>query len=170
LAIETTTKKGNFMKKLILIALSFAIMPAFAGTPAETAFTKMLALAGTWNFVNSGDTVNYQVVSDGNTVMETDGDMVTLYHMDGDSLLATHYCDMGNQPRMRATDFSNPNVISYNFVDITNSKPGDGHIKAVVFTWTDDNHLKEDWTYDDGKGGEGHEIYDLVRAANSGGK
>ncbi len=33
--------------------------------------------------------------------------MITMFHMDGDRLLMTHYCGAGNQPRMKLVA-SNP--------------------------------------------------------------
>ena len=33
----------------------------------------------------------------------TPGSMISMYHPDGDKILMTHYCAVGNQPRMRGT-------------------------------------------------------------------
>ena len=51
--------------------------------------------------------VQYKTVSSGSAVCETlfpgtPHEMITMYHLDGDNLIATHYCAMGNQPRMQA--------------------------------------------------------------------
>ena len=67
-------------------------------------------LEGEWK-VTGGDEhhgkegkVTYKVTAAGSTLMETQfpgtgHEMVTMYHLDGDELKATHYCAAGNQPR-----------------------------------------------------------------------
>ena len=34
---------------------------------------------------------------------DTPAETVTTYHLDGDALMLTHYCGLGNQPRLRLT-------------------------------------------------------------------
>ena len=46
----------------------------------------------------------YGVTAAGTAVMEalfpeTDHEMLTVYHLEGNDLVLTHYCAMGNQPR-----------------------------------------------------------------------
>jgi len=48
----------------------------------------------------------YTLVSGGTALMErlksaNEPEMITLYSLDGDHLLVTHYCSMGNQPQMK---------------------------------------------------------------------
>ena len=67
--------------------------------------------------------ISYKVVSGGSALMETirepnGTEMVTGFHPDGDRLLMTHYCSLGNQPRMRADGLS------------------DGGKKVAFVTWT----------------------------------
>jgi hypothetical protein len=152
----------SYWKSLIL-TVSLGFLPS-AFADANAAFARLKSLAGTWT--TSGSTITYTVVSAGSAVMETADDMITMYYLDGATILATHYCDLGNQPRMRATNFDNPDVLEFDYVDITNLKPGGDHISGVEFNWQDDNHLSEDWTYIDGQGNSGHETFSLVRAGN----
>ncbi len=59
---------------------------------------------------------------------------MTLYHLDGDSLLATHYCPQGNQPRLKLSPVSTPNQLSFHFLDATNlSDMGDSHQHSLGF-------------------------------------
>jgi hypothetical protein len=73
--------------------------------------------------------------------------MVTIYHRDGGALVATHYCSMGNQPRMRATEVpADGKTIRFRFADITNlAKPGGDHIKHLTVTFQDPDHLTQEW-------------------------
>ena len=97
-----------------------------------------------------GATITFKVTSSGSAVMETvkmkeHGEMVTMYHRDGSSLVATHYCSMGNQPRMRATD-ADASAIKFRFADITNlGKPDGDHIKDLTITFQDHDHMTQEW-------------------------
>src|SRR5512145_267319 len=106
------------MKKLCIgLILSVVLMSAtrhsaFAAS-AEEAFARLLSLSGTWEGAWKSDKgesypmrLTYVPISEKAAVMETmdslaDGtSMVTIYHTDGDKLMATHYCRFKNQPRM----------------------------------------------------------------------
>jgi hypothetical protein len=78
-------------------------------------------------------------------------DMITMFHMDGDRLLLTHYCGAGNHPRMKVIA-SDAKSVSFEFFDGTNIGPGDGHMQHVTFTQPDPNHHIEEWVFlDHGK-------------------
>jgi hypothetical protein len=79
--------------------------------------------------------------------------MVTVYHRDGEALMATHYCSMGNQPRMKASaPIPAGDSIAFRFVDVTNlKKPGSGHIKHLTVKFVDADHFVQEWTHTDGK-------------------
>ncbi len=80
--------------------------------------------------------------------------MLTVYHLDGDRLILTHYCMAGNQPRMQASSF-NPDTgeLQFQFLDVTNlASPGAGHMHNARFRLVDNNHLKTEWQfYENGK-------------------
>ena len=78
------------------------------GVTAKAAFQAMAGLAGTWQGQAAGEPaqVLYRLASAGSVVMETqfpgtDHEMITMYHLDGAELVATHYCAAGNQPRFK---------------------------------------------------------------------
>ncbi len=132
-----------------------AVLAAAEPTPGETAWKRLQRLVGVWEGAEAGrtTTMTYTMVSGGHSLMESmkmpapAPDMVTIYHRDGASLVATHYCSMGNQPRMRATDLSgDPKSIRFRFADITNlAKPGGDHIKHLTVTLQDPDHLTQEW-------------------------
>ena len=74
--------------------------------------------------------------------------MVTMYHLDGDRLMMTHYCSLGNQPRMRAKKMAKDDkTLSFAFVDATNlTSPKDSHMHNLVFAFKDDDHFAQEWT------------------------
>lgn len=45
---------------------------------------------------------------------------LTVYHRDGDDLIATHYCPQGNQPRLKMVSPSKKGEIRFDFKDATN--------------------------------------------------
>ena len=91
-------------------------------------------------------------------------DMVSLFNMDGSNrLLLTHYCSMGNQPRMQASVSPDGKTFTFNYVDATNlASPDAGHIQKMVLTLVDENHHTENWTFLD-HGKEINRFFDLHR-------
>ena len=151
------------MRTTILIAIfAIAISVLNAGNPgSETkslpSFDKLKLLVGTWKGKTEDGkdvTVSYKVVSAGTSIMETldmaenKEAMVTMYHADGNKLMMTHYCSMGNQPRMRTAGLSKDgNTLAFSFVDISNtSSKDDSYMKKLVFTFKDDDHFSQEWT------------------------
>ncbi|HVX10451.1 MAG TPA: hypothetical protein VHC22_04685 [Pirellulales bacterium] len=102
--------------------------------------------------------VVYKVTAAGSAVVETiapgtEHEMITVIHPDGDSLLLTHYCMLGNQPHMRAKPKTGDKSVAFEFVNVTNLKSEkDPYMRSVTFTFVDKNTLKSEWKhYVDGK-------------------
>ena len=93
--------------------------------------------------------------------------MITLYYLDGSRLLLTHYCMVGNQPRMQAQNYdANARELKFQFLDATNlSSPSAAHMHNATFRFIDDQHFKSAWDfYDGGKPKEKHAFeYTRVR-------
>ena len=113
--------------------------------------------------------VTYKVTSGGTAVVETidpggDHEMVTVIHPDGDWLLLTHYCMLGNQPQMRARPKAGENKVAFEFVKATNMKSDkDMHMRNVTFTFVDKDTLKTEWTtFSEGKE-MGKSVFELKR-------
>ena len=110
------------MRSLIAVALcSFAAvggvsaaeaLPAQGGERAAAAFATLQALAGHWQGrFDDGRTheVSFRPTAGGTVLVETwqmgnGRESMTVYHRDGDRLIATHYCPQGNQPRLVLAD------------------------------------------------------------------
>ena len=141
---------------LLTHALRADDTPAKKGAPskAQPALDKLKKLAGEWVYAggeNRGQlAVRYTVASGGSVVMEslfpgTDHEMVTVYHLDGDKLMMTHYCAAGNQPRMHAEPATDKLV--FTCTGGSNMTESDGHMHAMTLTFIDDDHIKEEWTW-----------------------
>ena len=158
--------------KSIRIALSLVLLlaaTAFA-QDAQKAFDQLKTLNGTWvGKASNGHElkVSFRPTAGGSALMSEmmgEEDMVTMFHMDNDRLLMTHYCGAGNQPRMQASLSPDGETITFTFVDATNlSSAKAGHMDRVVITIPDLDHHTEDWTFkQDGK--EMKEHFELARA------
>jgi hypothetical protein len=145
---------------------------ALADSTADKTFTVIKGLEGTW--VGKGSKgqpvkVSFRTMSGGSAVMseilgEGRENMVTMFHLDGDRLMMTHYCGAGNQPRMKATLAPDGKSIAFDFLDATNLKsPEMGHMHHVVFTMADADHHTEQWVYLD-HGTEHRETFTLERS------
>ena len=148
------------MKQLIWGACVCALILTGSGRAgagdSAAAFEKLKTLAGDWETkMPDGQPVrtNYRVTSAGSVVVETmmpgePSEMVTLFHPDGDSLIATHYCAAKNQPRMKASGASaDGKEIAFKFLDVTNlASPEAEHMREVVIKFQDQDHFSAQWT------------------------
>jgi hypothetical protein len=141
--------------KSIAIAITlFALSVPMLSTPnAKASFENLKTLAGQWDAKDpSGkqQTITWKVVSGGSVLMESmeEESMVTMYHVDNNRLLLTHYCAAQNQPRMQATVSDDGKTFTFDFIDATNlASPSDGHMRKLVLTIQDKDHFSEQWFF-----------------------
>lgn len=94
----------------------------------------------------------FKVTSAGFAVREvmfpgTPHEMTNMYHMDGQSLVMTHYCAIGNQPRMRATGASG-NRVEFGPDSVTNFLPShEGYMGSVVVEFKNENEVTYFWKH-----------------------
>ena len=128
------------------------------GKPAKSSsnpnLEKMTKLVGTWVAADEDNKPTDQVVSvikltaGGSAVHETlfpgqDQEMVSIYTVDGDDLVMTHYCMLGNQPRMKADPKSPANKIRFVFAGGSNLDPKkDKHMHGATLTIVDADHIE----------------------------
>jgi len=131
-------------------------------TEAQKSFAFLKTLAGSWEgpITTSPETpalagktmrVLLRETSRGNAVlheMKLEGipdDPITMFYVDEDRLLLTHYCDAGNRPRMVAKPSPDGKTLAFDFIDITGNTQR-GHMHRAVITVIDANHHLEEWT------------------------
>jgi hypothetical protein len=163
------------MKTMRRIALVFAIALAGAAmapadNPPAAAWDELRSLVGSWQGSAEGKpvSVSYAMVSNGTALMETlDGDhdvtMVTMYAPDGASILATHYCAAGNQPRMRAAASGKPKSLDFQFVDASNVTNSGEVMRRLVITFVDADHFQQQWTSRGADGKEHTSVFAYTR-------
>jgi hypothetical protein len=150
-----------------------------AGEKATSAnaqrFEALKKLAGDWVEIGKDGKPADKIVtsilltSAGTAIHETlfpgsDHEMITMYHLDGADLVLTHYCALGNQPRMRAEPGNDLNKIAFKFIGGTNLKSNDDHhMHQATLTIVGKDRFKAEWvSCKDGKACH-HVSFDLVR-------
>ena len=168
------------MKFFITVVFVFSLAGyVLAGDTSEISttpqFEKMKSLVGNWKG-KGGDgkpiNVSYKLVSSGSALMETlsmeehEDAMVTMYHVNGTKLMMTHYCAVGNQPRMQAAKSSaEVNKLVFKFVDATNlAHPGDPHMSKLIVTFKDNDHFTQEWTMSKNGKETDHDTFEYERA------
>jgi len=155
---------------IVMSAVMFGAQPVLAESQGQKSFHQLAGLEGNWTGKGSEGQaieVSFRMTAGGSALMsEIHGhgaeNMVTMFHMDGDRLLLTHYCGAGNQPRMKVIS-ADAKSVSFEFFDGTNIGPGDGHMQRVTFTQPDVNHHVEEWVFLD-HGTEHKEVFTLERS------
>jgi hypothetical protein len=160
--------------KLLRVGMSLLLVLAATAVAVESdaqrSFDKLKTLAGSWQGKTiSGQPVDvtFRVTSGGSAVLSEimgEENMITMFHLDGDRLLLTHYCGTGNQPRMKATASPDGKTLTFEFLDATNlGSPQAGHMHRVIFTFPDAEHHTEEWFFvRDGKEAA-HQRFNLER-------
>ena len=150
-------KTKFFQISVLFLASAAGCLRAESGSiDSSAAFARLKTLVGEWRAeTGKGQAhVSYELIAGGNTLLEREtvekmSPMITVYHLDGDRLLLTHYCMLNNQPRMQARDF-NPESgeLRFEFLDITNLKTaGGGHMHNATLRFVDDNHFVSAWDF-----------------------
>jgi hypothetical protein len=141
---------------IALAALALAVAPPTEqprGGGAAAAFTAMKSLVGTWRNSDRPDSplrLRFSLTAGGTVLVEewrrgTEPHSLTLYHRDGDTLLATHYCPQGNQPRL--TLASGGTKLRFRYHDATDLGPAESHLHDLAFDLTDPAHPVRSETY-----------------------
>ncbi len=147
------------MRRLLVCPLMLLALPlaTYGGdtagklppTPTNPAFEKMKSLAGTWLAADNDGKPTEQVMSiikvtaGGSAVHETHfpgqpQEMISVYTVDGSDLVLTHYCVLGNQPRLKADKESPANQIRFQFAGGANLDPTkDAHMHSATLTIVD---------------------------------
>jgi hypothetical protein len=129
--------------------------PAHPAPATPAAFDQLKALTGTWQAKSPDGKLtmkaSYEVYGNGTAVVETlsgmgESAMVTVYYPDGSQGMLTHYCTLGNHPRMRTAGAATGNSLNFTFVDATNMKSqSDAHMDGLKFTFADADHFSQTW-------------------------
>ena len=126
-----------------------------ASVPGKTPWQTLSELGGSWRLatpstaVEKAFRIDMRPISKNSALVETFGSATeTVYHRDGQNIMATHYCAQGNQPRLILTPVSQPGALSFKFHDITNlNNKADSHLVRIDFKIIDGDNLERRETY-----------------------
>jgi hypothetical protein len=136
-----------------------------APDPATAAgvFERLKGLAGRWEGRSTKgwtDTAEIKVIAQGSVVEQRSfeahpgEEMRTLFAMDGERLILTHYCVARRHPRLVASEIADSGAtITFTFLDGLNLPSRDlGHMDKLVMRFRDDDHYVAQWSwYQDGQ-------------------
>ena len=165
--------KSTAVFGMVGMALFVAASATFGAdkTKSEEAFDRLAALKGKWSGEQEGVKVSliYTLTANGSALMEEFRPekgpvMITMFTVDGDHLIATHYCSAKNQPQMvtsAITDAQKP--LAFSLARITGLKSPDAwHNTGLTVIQEDNDHLTQEWTYQS-KGKSGKTIFRYTR-------
>jgi hypothetical protein len=117
---------------VLVLAFGSSSMRAADLSPAET-FEELKKLCGEWKGTTASggaEKVTYRLIAADTVLLESwvlssGREALTIYHRDGDDLIATHYCPRGNQPRLKLKSASPEKGFFFEFVSATNLPDAD---------------------------------------------
>lgn len=154
------------MRKLTILFIIFSAsavafsqeVPKTAAPPsdAKIAFAKLQTMSGSWQGAIMGlpITITIRPASSGTAILyeantekgSTPSHEITMFYMEEDRLIATHYCDAGNRVRMEGKMSPDGKTVEFSFLDVAGSTKG-GLVKRMVFTLNDLNKHLEEFTF-----------------------
>jgi hypothetical protein len=148
----------NRIRVIAVAVLIWITTLSWGQSPAQKTLDTFKSMAGTWvGKTAKGEPVEitYQVMAGGTSVMAdqhmADEAMTSMFYVNGDRLLMTHFCPSNNQPRMQATISPDNKTVSFDFLDATNlASPQTGHMHKAVYIFVDPDHYSEEWTWKQG--------------------
>ena len=141
---------------IILVATAAVVLAqdnppkaAAAQSDAKKAFEKMKTLAGSWQGTVMDIPINFTIraASSGTAILHEGNTSeagppkheITMFYVEGDRLLATHYCDAGNRSRWEGKMLPDGKAIEFSFLDVAGPTRG-GYLKDMAITMVDADH------------------------------
>jgi hypothetical protein len=145
-------------------AQSKASDPASVVYDAATAMEYFRSLSGDWvagtaahehgegRTTAAATALSFKTKAAGSAVVQTTrqgtpGEMESIFHMDGDELLLTHYCALQNAPVLKFVKTNKPGEIKFAFKGGTNFDPAvDAHFHEGTFYVKDKDTFEQTFT------------------------
>lgn len=146
---------------LLVLALSGHAVASPTPGSELTPLEVFQGLKGSWK-IQAGDNIlpfdmTYAVGSNGTIVTEQFGKELSVFYRDGGSFVMTHFCNRGNQPRLKLKSGGPPGRYEFDMFDITNLKDtSDAHVQRIIYEILDPQHMNLEiiWKKDAGEESE----------------
>ncbi|HEY8233530.1 MAG: hypothetical protein ACHQM7_05825 [Vicinamibacterales bacterium] len=166
--------------RFVLLVLTTIVLGSGALTAAgenagtvdhQAAFDRLKSLAGSWKGHHTTPNgpemgVEYSLTGNGTALTErlfagTPHEMLSVYYMERGELVLTHYCAMGNQPRMRLVAGGMAGELRFDFVGGANLDAATTtHIHGGRITTPAPDRFDADWfVWTDGKQTDTHRLF-----------
>jgi hypothetical protein len=115
-------------------------------------------------------TIVYETTAGGSTVLErlfpgTPHEMISVYTADGAGVAMTHYCALGNHPKMILKK-ADARALSFELVGSEGLRSeAEPHMHAMTVSFVDADHIRETWTSFAGGKPKEQKSFELSRAA-----
>src|SRR5437868_11469129 len=147
-------KRPLLLRSVSMVALLLvAAPPAADKTKSEEAFDRLATLKGEWSGEQEGVKVSviYTLTANDSALMEEfrpekGAVMITMFTVDGDHLIATHYCSAKNQPQMITSAVTDgQKALAFSLARVTGLKsPDDWHNTGLTVIQEDNDHLTQE--------------------------
>lgn len=149
---------GLGLAAVVLVALPAQAEPNDREA-ALAMFERFKALEGQWRAESTAgwsEITRYEVIARGSVVMSStefrdapDRKMVTMFYVDGDRLVAVHYCEARNQPFLVATELDPAaGTVRFEFDHGGNLPDRDhGHMDSAVYQLPTDDDFSSRWSW-----------------------
>ncbi len=127
-----------------------------APSDAQKLFDQMKSMTGSWQgtILNIPINVTIRLASSGTAILHeatTDGGRppnheITMFYIEGDRLLATHFCDGDNRARFEGKLSPDGKTSEFTFLDVTGNTKG-GLVKRMAFSMIDANKQVVEFTF-----------------------
>lgn len=149
-------------RPLVLVGLSYSLLGSSPLTaqsrpalPSNLALEEFKSLAGAWEGKDSHGVavhVTYEALPSGVVMerFEPEGapGMMTMYSLDGDHIVAFHFCSAGNQPVLKTDSLSAPTGKYLFTIERAYGlkSASELHMVELLVTLSDKDHLTQVWT------------------------
>jgi hypothetical protein len=158
---------------LALTAASMAVSARAtdAGPDHKAAFERMKTLAGSWSGHHTAPDgpameVEYRLTGSGTALVErlfagSPHEMTSVYYLERGELVLTHYCAMGNQPRMRLVSGGKDGELRFDFLGGSNLDAAKStHIHGGRISTPAPDRFDADWfVWAQGKQTDTHRLF-----------
>jgi hypothetical protein len=145
--------------KTVLALILLGLVQTVSADPSSAqAFEHLKTIVGQWQgLTDSGRSlrIDYATSARGSALVETwqpgvSGETLTVVHLDGGRVMATHYCAQGNQPRL-VMNTSDGKRFVFEYLDASNlADPDASHLHRLEFARQADGSLERIETYRSG--------------------